>query len=116
MRKQQVQDAAHDVATQVRTVEDSLDATLLEIAELQSSMIRARRAMGISVVTGQSAFEELAATLSALITARGTIGKCHVELRSASVGIPGLRELGMGEGNDCPPKTAEARPDLRIVA
>ena len=40
MRKQQIENAAFEVATQIRAVEDSIDATLLEIAELQSRMMR----------------------------------------------------------------------------
>lgn len=116
MRKQQIQNAAFDVASQVRSVEDSLDATLIEVTELQGAMIRARQSMGIGIITGQSALHELAATLSSLVAARGTIGKCHSELKDATRLVPGLRETGMGDGQNCPPKTAEAAPDLRIVA
>jgi DNA-binding FrmR family transcriptional regulator len=36
MRKQMIQDAAYDVATQVRAVEDSIDSALAEISELQA--------------------------------------------------------------------------------
>jgi len=34
MRKQMIEDAAFEVATQVRAVEDSIDVTLVELAEL----------------------------------------------------------------------------------
>ena len=40
MRKQMLENAAFEVATQVRAVEDSIDSTLAEIAELQGRMIR----------------------------------------------------------------------------
>ena len=36
MRKQMIENAAYEVATQVRAVEDSIDAALGEIAELQA--------------------------------------------------------------------------------
>ena len=36
MRKQMIEDAAYEVATQVRAVEDSIEAALIEIAELQT--------------------------------------------------------------------------------
>ena len=36
MRKQMIENAAYEVATQVRAVEDAIDAALAEIAELQS--------------------------------------------------------------------------------
>ena len=42
MRKQQIENAAYEVATQVRAVEDSIEAALAEIAELQARMVRAR--------------------------------------------------------------------------
>jgi hypothetical protein len=41
MRKQMLENAAYEVATQVRTVEDSIDTSLAEIAELQSRMMHA---------------------------------------------------------------------------
>ena len=37
MRKQMIENAAYEVATQVRAVEDSIEAALAEIAELQSA-------------------------------------------------------------------------------
>ena len=40
MRKQQIENAAYNVATQVRTVEDTIDAALAEIAELQARHAR----------------------------------------------------------------------------
>jgi hypothetical protein len=41
MRKHQIENAAYEVATQVRAVEDSIDTALVEIAELQARMMRA---------------------------------------------------------------------------
>ena len=41
MRKQMIENAAYEVATQVRAVEDSIEAALAEIAELQARMVRA---------------------------------------------------------------------------
>ena len=113
MRKQIIQNAAFDVATQVRAVEDSLDSTLAEVAELQGRLVRARAAMGVSVKTGQPAFEELANTLQALIAARSSIGNCHGALVDAQQFVPGLRTVAFGDADECP-KTAVA--DLRVVA
>ena len=42
MRKQMIENAAYEVATQVRAVEDSIEAALVEIAELQTKMVHAR--------------------------------------------------------------------------
>jgi hypothetical protein len=114
MRKQLVENAVYDVATQVRAVEDSIEAALAEIAELQARMVRARGVTRAGIVTSHAAFEELAATTSSLISARGGIGKCHVALSETRQTIPGARTVMIGDGDDCPPATAQA--DLRIVA
>lgn len=116
MRKQLIENAAFDVATQVRAVEDCIDTTLAELAELQGRMARARSVLGVGVGTGQEAFVQLGVTMQALIAARGTMGQCHGELASAKQFVPGLRTVSFGEGDECPPAQAAATPDLRIVA
>ena len=113
MRKQMIEHAAHELATQVRAVEDSIEATLAELAELQARMVRARGVMRANMVTSHAAFEQLAATTNGLIAARGAIGSCHVALAETKQTIPGLRTVAIGD-DDCPPKTGFA--DLRVVA
>ena len=113
MRKHQIENAAYEVATQVRAVEDTIEAALAEIAELQMRMVHARGVMRAHMVTSHEAFEQLAATTNGLIAARGAIGNCHVALVETKQTIPGLRAVAIGD-EDCPPKTAQA--DLRIVA
>lgn len=114
MRKQLIEQAAYQVATQVRTVEDSIEAALAEIAELQSKMIHARAVTGAGFVNSHAAFEQLAATVSSLVAARGGIGNCHSALVDTKQTIPGLRTVSFGEGDECPP--AEGRANLRVVA
>ena len=114
MRKQIIESAALEVATQVRTVEDCIEDALAEIAELQSKMLRARATAGVATSTGHAAFEQLAVTVQALVAARGGMANCHGELRSAQQFVPGLRTVSFGDGDECPPKVA--RTDLRIVA
>ena len=114
MRKQLIENAAFEVATQVRTVEDVIEEALAEVAELQSRMIRARSAMGVATATGHAAFEQLATAIQALVTARGGIANCHGELKDAQQFVPGLRVYGMGEMTECPPKIATT--PLRVVA
>ncbi len=114
MRKQQIEQAAYDVATQVRTVEDLIDDTLAEIAELQARMIRARSTAGVGVGTGHAALEQLAGALQGLVTARGGMANCHAELKGAKALVPGLRTVSFGDGDECPPP--EALSQLRIVA
>lgn len=114
MRKQIIENAAFEVATQVRTVEDTIDNALAEIAELQARMIRARAAAGIGIGTGHAALEQLAAALHGLVAARGGIANCHAELKDAKEFIPGLRTVSFGDGDECPPPSA--RTQLRVVA
>ena len=114
MRKQMIENAAFEVATQVRTVEDSIEAALGEIAELQSRMVSARAATGIGIANSHAAFEQLAAALQALITARGGIANCHGALADAKQFVPGLRTVSFGEGDECPP--AQGALGLRVVA
>lgn len=114
MRKKMIEDAAFEVATQVRAVEETIDTALAEIAELQSKMIRVRSVSGTGVATGHAAFEQLANSVQALVAARGGMARCHAELVEAKQFVPGLRSVSFGEPTECPPKTAQA--DLRIVA
>ncbi len=113
MRKQIIETAAHEVATQVRAVEDLIETALGEIAELQSRMIRARATVGIATATGHAAFEQLAAAMQGLVTARGGMAQCHGVLKETQRFVPGLRAVGMGEGDECPPK--QAFSPLRVV-
>lgn len=113
MRKHQIENAAYEVATQVRAVEDSIDTTLSEIAELQSRVIRANAVAHVGFGTANPALQELSAALSSLVAARGSIAACHAELADAKGKVPGLRTVAFGDGEDCP-KTAAAT--LRVVA
>ena len=113
MRKQTIQSAVLDVATQVREVEDVIETALAEMAELQGRMVRARAAAGIATATGHDAFQHLGNALQGLIAARGGIASCHGALVDAQRHIPGVRTTSFGDAQECP-KTAVA--DLRIVA
>ena len=114
MRKQMIENAAYEVATQVRTVEDAIETALGEIAELQGRMIRARAVSGVSTATGHAALEHLALAMNGLVTARGGMVHCHGVLKDTQQFVPGLRAYGLGEGNECPP--ASAKTALRVVA
>lgn len=114
MRKQMIETTALEVATQVRAVEDAIEAALAELAELQGRMVRARATLGIATSTGHEAFEQLAVTMKGLVRARGGMAHCHVTLKETTQFIPGLRTVGFGDAQECPPQ--QARTDLRIVA
>ncbi|MBB3764427.1 hypothetical protein [Sphingomicrobium lutaoense] len=114
MRKQMIENAAFEVATQVRAVEDSIETALAEIAELQSRMIHARSTARIATATGHAAFEHVAQTVQALVAARGGMADAHMVLKETQQSVPGLRTTGFGDGSECPP--AEGFADLRVVA
>ena len=113
MRKQQIENAAYEVATQVRAVEESIETAFAELAELQARMVHARGVTNAGFVASHGAFEQVAATVSGLIAARGGIANCHAELVETRRTIPGLRTVAIGD-EDCPPKTAQS--NLRVVA
>lgn len=113
MRKQMIENAAFEVATQVRAVEESIEAALAELAELQARMVTARGVTNANFVASHAAFEQLAATTSGLIAARGGIAHCHAALAETQKTIPGLRTIGFGDQGSCPPA---AKAGLRIVA
>jgi len=113
MRREMIESAAYEVATQVRAVEDAIEEALAEIAELQGRMIRARSTCGIATATGHAAFEQLAETTMSLVHARGEMANCHMSLKETTQLVPGLRTVGFGDMQECPP---QGRADLRVVA
>lgn len=115
MRKQLIENAAFEVATQVRAVEDTIDQALGEIAELQARLVRARVTTGVGVATSHDAFAQLADALHALVSARGGMANCHLALVDAKQHIPGLRTVGFGDVGECPDEKTAATP-LRVVA
>jgi hypothetical protein len=113
MRKQMLENAAFEVATQVRTVEDSIDCTLAEIAELQARMMRINSFAHVGPKPIHAALLELSAALGSLVSARGSIVGCHAQLADAKGRVPGLRTVAFGDADDCPPAPTG---ELRIVA
>lgn len=114
MRKQMMENAAYEVATQVRAVEESIESALIELAELQTRMVRARTATNAGFANSHAAFEQLAATTNGLVAARGGIAHCHVALVETRKQIPGLRTVGWGDLDECP--DTKSSSGLRIVA
>ena len=114
MRKLMIENAAFEVATQVRSVEDTIDLALAEIAELQGRMMHARSLARVSVATGQEALQQLVVATQALVGARGSMAGCHAALVAAKGEVPGLRTVAFGDVEEDCPKTASIQ--LRVVA
>ncbi len=109
MRRQILEQTALDVAHQVRAVEDSIEAALIELAELQNRMIRARSVAGVGIATGHQALEQVAVSLQGLVAARGGMAKCHAALVEAKQQVPGLRTTAFGDTRECPEPGAQLR-------
>ena len=114
MRKQMIQNAAYEVATQVRAVEETIDSALNEIAELQARIMTVNSLAGVGYGVIHPTLQRLASAVTGLVETRGAIVACHEALADAKGKVPGLRTVSWGDGEDCPPSTARA--DLRIVA
>ena len=114
MRKQNVHNAAFEVATQVRALEDSIDAALVELAELQTRMVYARGVTGAGFANSHAAFEPLASIATGLIAARGGTANCHEALAETRKTIAGLRTVAWGDQGDCPDPKGSI--ELKIVA
>jgi hypothetical protein len=91
MRKEMIETAAFEVATQVRAVEDTIESALAELAELQGRMVRARATFGIATATGHEAFEQLAVAMKGLVKARGGMANCHIAMKETTQFVPGLQ-------------------------
>lgn len=114
MRRQNIENAAFEVATQVRAVEDTIDCALAEIAELQARIMRVDAIAGVSYGVIHPTLERLASAVNGLVKTRGAIVACHEELVEAKGKVPGLRTVGWGDGDDDCPEFAST--ELRIVA
>ena len=84
MRKQMIQDAAYEVATQVRAVEETIDTALNEIAELQARIMHANSVAGVGFGVIHPTLEKLGTAVTGLIETRGAIVGCHAALADAS--------------------------------
>jgi hypothetical protein len=114
MRKQMIENAAYEIATQCRTVEDRIDAALIEISELQNRIIQMSAIPTVGFARAQDPIIKLAETTHALIDARGSMVSCHAALAEARSKTPGLRTVSFGDTEECPPPGGIAQ--LRVVA
>ena len=114
MRKQMIENAAYEVATQVRAVEDSIEAALAELAELQARMVHAPSPSPASASsTSHAAFEQLAATTSGLVAARG--GDRQLPCRAGRSQADKSRACARSPSatTSARPKTGHRRPSRR---
>jgi len=114
MRKQAIWDAVHEVGIHTRAVEDLIESTIVELAELQSKIVQVSNVAGVPYSTLQDSFEGVSATINDLVKVRGTMANCHGVFLEAKEKIPGVRTTSWGDGDPCCGKVAHT--DLRVVA
>ena len=109
------QTIGENIATQLYAVEAAIDTALAETAGLAARLPTARADAYLSATTGQKAFDNVAAAVSALSSARGHIVQTHVTLGALARSL-GLDTLAIGpldKPGDTPPVTigSEAETD-----
>lgn len=115
MRKQNIENAAWEVATQVRLVEDRIDDVIAELAELQARMMKARSVATVNVTVGHEALAKVANSLQGIVAARGDVGQAHSILKETVQHVPGIRTVSFGDATETPPPPSGVA-DLRVVA
>ncbi|WP_245678979.1 hypothetical protein [Asticcacaulis taihuensis] len=93
-------------AEQLFIAERSIKAAMCDTAALISSLSQ-MSTNGVSVMIGQEAFEEAAATFTALTTARGAIVRTHNALDEVKTQL-GCGAMAAGITEAKPPKTGDA--------
>lgn len=78
-----------NLSRKVHAAEAAVDHALIETAVLVAALPEARMRAGLSATTGQAAFDDLAASLSALTQARARLGGAHRTLSALA------RRLGL---------------------
>jgi hypothetical protein len=102
----QKQEMVRQGAEQLFTAERSIKTAMCDTAALISSL-SSMSANGVSVMIGQEAFEEAAATFTALTTARGAIVRTHTALDEVKVQL-GCGAMAMGGTEGKPRKSDDA--------
>jgi hypothetical protein len=109
-------DAAIKVVKSLYAAEDAIDAALACAAELNSTLVNARREAGVSALVGQEAFEVAASAFAALARARCDIVETHKRLSETKIQV-GLRTVAIGDGVPKPTERGSAEPHhLHAVA
>ncbi|MFN3537365.1 MAG: hypothetical protein ACK4Y4_07975 [Brevundimonas sp.] len=94
-----------DLSRKIHAAEAAMDHALIEIAALTAALPEARMRAGVSGVTGQAAFDDLAASLSSLTQARARLGGAHRTLAALArrMGLETLATGPMDKPEDKPP-------------
>jgi len=98
MMLKQRREAAENLASRLLAAEQAIDDAICKVADLAGYMPLARAQAKLSAVVGQNAIDQAAATLSALVEARGNLVSSHNHLAETRDQI-GLQAMAMGSGD-----------------
>ncbi|ESQ79402.1 hypothetical protein [Asticcacaulis sp. YBE204] len=97
-------DAVIAGAESLKSLENSIDKSLIEANEFTAHLLRMRMATGLSAVSGQTALDSIEDGLITLFAARRKFVIAHNELNDFKTLI-GCRTVMVGADNDKPIKT-----------
>jgi hypothetical protein len=114
MLKERTQ-AATMVADCLMPTEAAINATVGNLAALTTAMLNALTVGHLPIATGKDAFDKLGEATSLAFQIRAKALELHSSLNEARAGI-GLREVGFGALQDCPPmKNTNGSDDTKVV-
>jgi hypothetical protein len=86
---------AQGVADKLFATENSIDQSIADASRLMGELMEARRAMGVSAITGDATVSKVAAALTALAEARKSVVEAHGELAEVQLRV-GIRTKLVG--------------------
>ena len=116
MRKQMIESAAFEVATQVRAVEDAIETASPKSPNCRAGWSAPARQWASPPPPATRRSSNWPIAVQSLVTARGGMANCHVTLVETTQFVPGLRTVGFGDMQECPPQQARDRPAHRRVS
>lgn len=106
-----------NLGRKLQAAEAAVDHALIETAVLAAALPEARMRAGLSGVTGQAAFDDLAAALSALTQARARLVGAHRTLSALArrMGLDNLAAGPVDKPDDQPPMDGSDRARANMV-
>lgn len=113
MMLKQRREAAENLANRLFAAEQAIDDAICKVADLAGYMPLARAQAKLSAVVGQNAIDQGAATLSALVEARGNLVSSHNHLAETRDQI-GLQAMAMGSTGVKPSEAAQKKDETVV--
>lgn len=101
---------ARKIRDDLPQAESDLDAAMLSLSSLLSTLVTARMQTGVRAGTGQRAVAEVVKAQQAMLDASGALAKAHIVMRKVGT------ELGAHDIDECPPSQGSQFAPLRVVA